>query len=426
MKFKIVFLILLLGYQLLIYSYDVETLTSHFDIEYEYTGSCSWFNKELVNVWKLTGLMHNEIYKFTLENPEASEIFDAIVYESTYHYNWEVIEEDPINPEWRWTGSDNGTDYFGIDCYRYDYSTLELGMNDLFALSISDDGGLHWKGDFTYAEIITSMDVSGLDLDCSNPVQYTLNDLANGGSAAWEIYQFGDKVAYGNGTVAIAYNFSDGAAVAKFIVSFPCDLESLTFYKNFWFGKPGQRPTWPTGNPTPIQADLFDYIYIYPQSDPKGATGCYWTASGSITRLTPPTASILVVEATSTGSGDFYLYGTNQCGTSTTPWHGMVNVTEGRGGGMKTSPIPADSYIEITFDEDKLAKAGLLKDDQSYDFGDNPYFRIVSKLGEVKLTQKYTGEKKTRINVSKLAPDFYLLQLVMENNVFVINILISR
>ncbi len=67
----------------------------------------------------------------------------------------------------------------------------------------------------------------------------------------------------------------------------------------------------------------------------------------------------------------------------------MVYVSGGRSGGMKAAPIPADSYIEITFDEDKLAKAGLLKDDQSYDFGSNPYFRIIDKLGEVKLTQKY-------------------------------------
>jgi len=267
--------------------------------------------------------------------------------------------------------------------------------------------------------------VTGDELICTSKTYSTRN--ISGATYSWS----GSKVSIsGSGYSVTATKTSDGYGWIKTSISSPYSGTTVSSEKQeFWAGKPGVQPTWPAGNPTPIQAGIYDYVYIYPdyQEDALGATGRYWTASGAITRLSSPTATVLAVEATSTGTGNFYLYGTNVCGTATTGWHGVVSVSAGKsGGGMKVSPIPADSYIEISFDENELSKAGLLKDDKSYDFGSNPYFRIVDKLGEVKITQKYSSEKIVQINTSQLLPGLYTLQLVLKDKVFSINILVSR
>jgi len=437
MKTKIILIILLLNFHLLSYGeISITRLTSHYDIEYELKPDClEPFHAHLTNAWRVNNLEYGEYYTMTFQDPDENGKFDEIVTFANNPSSWDVEDDpDPYSQQWQWLGAPGGSETFYVVAYIENYSDVELNMTDDMAFSVVYD----YRGSPKYAhgahittKIKSSMNVSGLDLDCSNPVQYSLNNfyLAEGASASWVIKQNGSTKASGSDTVASASNLSDGAAYAQFTVSFGCYLESLTFTKNFWFGKPGVRPTWPAGNPTPIQAGIDDYVYIYRdgQSDPKGETGYYWTASGSITRLTPQTASVLCVEATSSGTGNFYLYGTNACGTATTGWHGVVSVSAGKsGGGIKVSPIPADSYIEITFDEDKLAKSGLLKEDKTYDFGSNPFFRIVDKLGKVKLTQKYNGEKLTTINVSKLPPGLYTLQLVMEDRVFSLNIMINR
>ncbi|GAI43240.1 unnamed protein product, partial [marine sediment metagenome] len=116
---------------------------------------------------------------------------------------------------------------------------------------------------------------------------------------------------------------------------------------------------------------------------------------------------------------------TNSCGTSS--WKSIYwNVDDCGGYYMMISPNPADSYIDITFDENKLAMSGLVAADKSYDFGSNPYFRIVDKYGQVKLTQKYIGEELTRINTSKLPPGLYVVQLIAKDKVFSSKFLISR
>lgn len=340
-----------------------------------------------------------------------------------------------------WWGEGNKYKYIGTSgTYNVEY-TFEVNNSDLIIDKYKEIGIYIRKSDeqvptLVYKKITVvelNCSITGPDPICSGVATYNLtHDSVSQpySNVNWTLTYPGGST---NGTGKVASrNFGsspqNGNGQITYTIDHTCGINDQIESKSFWVGKPGQRPTWPAGNPTPIQAIIDDYVYIYrdSQSDPQGETGYLWSATGSITRQTPSTASVLVVEATSTGYGHFYLYGTNTCGTSTTPWHGQVYVSGGRSGGMKASPIPADSYIEITFDEDKLDKAGLLKDDQSYDFGNNPYFRIIDKLGEVKLTQKYNGEKLTTINTSKLSPGLYTIQLVMEDKVFSINIMISR
>ena len=116
---------------------------------------------------------------------------------------------------------------------------------------------------------------------------------------------------------------------------------------------------------------------------------------------------------------------TNSCGTSS--WKSIYwDVDDCGGYFMMISPNPADSYIDITFDKDQLVESGFVAADQSYDFGSNPYFRIVDRYGQVKLTQKYSGKELTRLNISQLPPGLYVVQLITRDKVTGTKIVISR
>lgn len=195
-----------------------------------------------------------------------------------------------------------------------------------------------------------------------------------------------------------------------------------------WVGKPGQPSTNPTGVPG-LSMSLYQLKTIYVGSSP-GANNYLWSATGSVTRRSSQTASYMVMEATSVGSGQFYLWGTNTCGTSTLAGGGSVYVTSGGGGGplgpLSVAPNPADSYIELTFNESKLTEAGPEMTSKMVDFGSNSFIRIVDKFGEVKLVRKYSGEKQTQISTSQLPPGLYTLQLVTNDKIYSTNIMISR
>jgi len=195
--------------------------------------------------------------------------------------------------------------------------------------------------------------------------------------------------------------------------------------KEVWVGKPGQPTMDPTGNPT-YQMDLNRYKLIT-VPDKLGATTFSWTATGSIDRRTDQIYHHMLVKAISTGSGTFYCHGINTCGTGYTTPYGYVWVSSDRSSNpLMISPNPADSYIDITFDEEVLEVNGLLKTDNSYDFGENAIFRIIDQFGSVILIQKYSGEKVTRINTSKLLVGFYTVQLVLKDMVYSANLVISR
>lgn len=417
---------LILSVHLIAYgTVSIQNIASSYEIEYENKEDCYSFHEHLQNAWRVSNLENGKTYTMKFCDPESTDFYDEVLMTSKYMLTyWEVVDdENKYLPEWKWNGPNGGVDTFHIQVYIDDYSDIEVGMVDYIWFGMQD-GFSHPWGVTIVTEIVTSMSASGPSYDCYNPVQYTLNNLnlANGGSASWVIKQSGYTKASGTGTTATASNISNGAAYAQFTVSFLCGLNSLTFTKNFWFGKPGQPTTNPSGYPT-VQMSLGEMKVIHVASGP-GATNYSWNATGSITRISGQTGPTMTVEATSLGNGNFYCYGTNICGTSN-PGGGSVYVSYG-GGQMRVSPNPANTEIEIIFDDDQQIAEELMKAGNSQNSKGNVYFRLIDKFGEVKLTQLYMGEKQVKINVSQLPIGLYTVQLVIKDKLYSTNIMINR
>jgi len=355
------------------------------------------------------------------QNPNGTDNYSTVVTTSTLQAtsSWEIIDDDnPYNQIWKWKGENNGVDTFHVQVYIDDYADVEVGMNDGISFGIQD-GGILVSGTPIYTEIVTSSFVSGTYLDCNNPVSYTLNNLAQGGSSTWIIKQSGYTKASGSGTSASANNLNNGSAYAKFTVSFPCGLNSLTFQKDFWFGIPSQPSTNPSGYPT-VQMTLNQIMPISASSG--GASSYVWSATGSITKLSSH-SNVMTVEATSLGNGNFYCNGVNNCGTSSTGG-GSVYVSYGGGqlGPFIVYPNPSKDYIHLEIDETQTKVASDILDLLLKEF---KTLRIIDKHGEIKLVEKYNGEKYKKMDISNLDQGVYSIQLISENEIFSTTVVIN-
>jgi hypothetical protein len=165
-----------------------------------------------------------------------------------------------------------------------------------------------------------------------------------------------------------------------------------------WVGKPGVPTTNPPGYPT-YQMSLYQLLNISVSSSPGSTSSSYnWNVTGSIRQVSPNGSSSCMVEAYTTGLGNFYVTSSNGCGTSPSGG-GAVYVSSGGGGGpLMITPNPADFEIEL-----ELLQGDLSDDDLSAQNGDNmsTYDYIVfiyDRFGMPVYNKKF--QNTMRINIS--------------------------
>jgi Zn-dependent metalloprotease len=188
----------------------------------------------------------------------------------------------------------------------------------------------------------TQMNLTGNSILCSTGASYTLSNTASG-SLTWTTSANISRVSNQGSNPctfqAVANANSSGWIQANFNgVTGPII--------NVWAGTPGSPITNPSGYPT-IQLYLGDMPLIRIASAPGATTlnGSWWS-SGSIVPSGNTLGSQCVFEATSYGTGNFYVTTTNGCGTST-PGGGTVNVRTGRQLSIQIIPNPATVEINV-------------------------------------------------------------------------------
>jgi hypothetical protein len=122
----------------------------------------------------------------------------------------------------------------------------------------------------------------------------------------------------------------------------------------------------------------------------------------------------LKVQAIQPGFGWIYCDVSNECGPTT--GQKIVEISSGRG--LMINPNPADSYIDIDIDEEKMDALDLKP-------GSVCILTMVDKTGMVKYTDEFK-EFPHRIYTSNLQEGLYIIKLVYEGKVFTIEVVIEH
>lgn len=199
------------------------------EIEYECTGDVTFTGGKAA--FYLDDLVYQEVYEVYID---TGIIFDVVHYESLY---FDIEEtEDPFIQIWTWEhpGRDYDTVYLE---YFSRWSDFELDASQWCKFWILDEEekGVMLNNNIS---IVTSMNISGPLLYCSNPVSYELEDQATGSTLTWVIKQGLTIRASGSGVTASASNITNGEGDVTFTANFTCGLDALTFKKDFWLGCP--------------------------------------------------------------------------------------------------------------------------------------------------------------------------------------------
>ncbi len=88
------------------------------------------------------------------------------------------------------------------------------------------------------------------------------------------------------------------------------------------------------------------------------------------------------------------------------------------GGYYMASPNPADSYIEIDIDKEKMTAEGLSVENKHF-------LTMVDKMGMVKYTAEFK-EFPYRIYTSNLPNGLYIINLINEDRKFSIRVMIEH
>jgi hypothetical protein len=402
MKLRIFFIVLFYCIQFqLPGQISVEAMDHTSQIEYEKTEYCSQYDGELNEVFKVSGLTNGFTYSLHFQDPNGTDNFDEIQFISKNYWNWDVLDDDYYTQRWTWEGSNNGVDYFSVFVTVDSYSDVELGMDDNIHFQVvhqNDD-----DDDYTNVEVVTSMSIPDPpNLDCSNPVSYTLSNKPAESSSTWIIKQNGSTKASGSGTVASASNISNGAVDVEFTVSFSCGLESLTFSEEYGFGIFNYSVVTGTTGVCP------DTYYTYTTQVPGGHDDSYsysWTYPSNW--MWPQKIDNTIRLKTPLYNPD---YGTvrasitNACGTS--GYTGVTVYPGYCGGYYMSSPNPGSDYIDIDIlpSNNSVKEASVDKE---------IIIKMFDKMGTVKHMAEIKGvEFPYRINTSAIPKGNYVVHIL--------------
>jgi hypothetical protein len=390
------------------------------EIEYETTGNCLHpYMAEVYQVFEIDNLIPNRIYTFQITDPDDLDYLDDIQFEGDSQ-DWYIITNNGQYQEWRWEGSSGESDYINVDVYIDDYSDVELGLTQSFAIQASYQiyQNIYVDNATSSIEIYTPTWIDGSFLDCSNPVQFELKDKSSYATGvSWVIKQSGVTKDSGSGVNASASNISTGAGEVEYTISFGCGLASLEITKDFWFGKFESTPVVGQAAVCP------NSLYVYTANVPGGHSASYsysWTYPSGWYKYSQWSNNIHLQTPILLGNmtyGPIRVSITNACGTS-----GYSGITTypgyNCGGYYMASPNPSSEYIEV----DLVAEA---KDIESKLLEQNPVIRISDKMGTLKLVDNMKSLPYF-INSSKIPNGNYVINITYGTTTESIQVLINH
>ncbi|MEZ4829094.1 MAG: T9SS type A sorting domain-containing protein [Bacteroidia bacterium] len=218
--------------------------------------------------------------------------------------------------------------------------------------------------------------------------------------------------ASGNSATAIlspANSLVSGQGTLTFHMGMGNGCNDVVFTRTIWVGKPGMPVTNPLGNP-PISIGLGALQTVTITSAPGALyTSGVWWANGSITANPPAAGQAGVFEATSLGTGNFFVQTSNSCGVSPTAG-GAMNVTSGGGGMYRIAPNPAREEITVELPDSAPEVTRKI---------------LVSGLSGKVLLEIRSVERRIKIPLKALQPGIYLLQVLDAETVFTSKIAVN-
>lgn len=268
----------------------------------------------------------------------------------------------------------------------------------------------------TTINAIRSPTITGTSPVCISNSAFTLNNIIPGRTATWTVTPANlfatssGAATSGAGTLATlraASSSVSGLATLTFTISAAAGCNTIPVSIQIWVGVPGQPTANPSGYPT-IQMGLGQFKTISLTSAP-GATLFLgtWSSTGSITMSNSDPSSYKVFEATSLGTGNFYVNTSNICGTSINAG-GTVRVT----GSCTTcltasvSPNPARGFVVLSLSDITNEEIEAINSQSST----KGSVTIFDKLGKPVFNESLKSVNQ-KLNVSHLNPDLYILDV---------------
>jgi bacillolysin len=277
----------------------------------------------------------------------------------------------------------------------------------------------------------TQIQISGPDIVCASNSTFTLSNLPPGVSVNWNVYPPNLVTPYsGTGSSAIfqASCYPIGNCNLYFTISSACGSTQVS--KFLIAGGPDYYDVeldilYSSGQPAPKQAVFLlcpnTTYHIYLMNNSSCSTSNYsWTIPGAWTKYYQYN-NMISINTNSQPSGQIMVDATTccaNCGSLRILIDYMGEYWDCGGGYYMASPNPADSYIDIDINEEKIITEGL-------SLGNEHVLTMVDKMGMVKYKAEIR-EFPYRINTSNLPNGLYIINLINKNRKFSIRVMIEH
>ena len=250
---------------------------------------------------------------------------------------------------------------------------------------------------------------------------FTLNNLISGRTATWSVSPSSLVVtSSGSGTSAAlqASVSGSGLATITFTISAATDCNPILVTKQVWIGLPSFTMTGSNYLCTNQPGAAFLNGSRGTDFTAQDVTSVSWTYYGALQLFSTSGQSAYYNGASSPGTGIIYANNvTNACGSSSpSMFFQVVSCLQSGDISMKVSPNPSMDFADIEIKKESLAS------DVKLENGD---LTIYDKLGKAVLSTKFNGNRE-KIDISRLKPDIYFVEIVFENTRIREKILIAR
>jgi hypothetical protein len=235
--------------------------------------------------------------------------------------------------------------------------------------------------------------ISGDDIVCYSPNKtFTLNNRPPNTSVSWSRSNNLYLVSGTTTTNTVRAQSSSTASVGWLQTSITSGgCTPITVRRDIWVGKPD--PTI-TGEQYP-ECDDINWYFLDP--DDKWGT-YYWNVTYGLTIIGSPYGYKAQIRADEEGNAAIYCNVTNACGTN----YGSLMVYVSCYG-FKISPNPADEYVEISLDDNKIDLNNI-----------NEYEIKIYNDQQILVYQIKTTQPSININTIKFQDGLYIVNLIYE------------